>query len=192
MPYKIDFAVGICGPEVNCQDEKGCVDFTDRALRSVQDILAKFAQFGRKTDLISISFFVTASKTTSRIHGGGVIGRLSCKVPHCLSEFDRFYLLARTVPYPQIHTFEPELAAERRRACYKIQLATVLQLIIAGSNLYILPSEIVFDISDSCGDRGMEGSTVAEEGVGQVGPRRSMADRGSIESAGGTIELCRS
>ena len=59
----------------------------------------------RLADLISISLRVAASRTTSLIQGGGVMGRLSCALPLCLSQgFCNGVVLIGNAPCPQTHT----------------------------------------------------------------------------------------
>lgn len=80
MSHKIYFTLAVCRPEINSQDEEGGINITVGTEKSISPRefpnMASFSRF--ITHLISISFKVEASFTTSRTHGGGVMGRLSC------------------------------------------------------------------------------------------------------------------
>lgn len=81
----------------------------------------KRKQKGREeTNLISTSFRVTASCTINRIHGGGVIGRLSCRLPCCLSHG---YLFLFPPPpsrseRSRSHTLSPNPHMRARTGCW--------------------------------------------------------------------------
>lgn len=100
MSYQIHFTFGVCRPEVNREDEECCINFAVTISRSVPKNSSTHSM-RTWTNLISISFFVTASRTTSRMHGGGVIGRLSCKKPQCLSNLVPARSMASTYLVPK-------------------------------------------------------------------------------------------
>lgn len=86
MSDKIYFTLTVCRPEINSQDEEGGINITVArggggrnlsALANSQIWVGLCSCYF--THLISISFKVEESFTTSRTHGGGVMGRLSCK-----------------------------------------------------------------------------------------------------------------
>ena len=69
---------------------------------------------------------MVASRTTSLMHGGGVIGRLSYNVP--MSQPFRINLdeFSSDSPYRQIHTSALEPAAERLQGCTNTPISLTL------------------------------------------------------------------
>lgn len=65
---------------------------------------------------MSSSARVVASRTTSLMHGGGVMGRLSCKLPTMSQpECPQCQVSSHRLPCLRIRTFEPVWVAESRR-----------------------------------------------------------------------------
>ena len=89
MLHEVDFLASSRIPEIDCEDKVGCINVTRHRCQPYIPSSTS-GLFGCSTQarayLISNSFCVIASFTTSRMHGGGVIGRLSCRV-HLLSPY---------------------------------------------------------------------------------------------------------
>lgn len=72
MTDEVDLAVAISVPEVDGEDEEGDVDFTGM-VSAVFVMIRGWSYFG------CTSWRVSASSTMSLTHGGGVMGRRSCR-----------------------------------------------------------------------------------------------------------------
>ena len=86
MSDEIDLARAISRPQIDRQNEEGGIDLTARSVSMVLrdgGFVTRKSREHEGTDLISISFSVFESRTISRMHGGGVMGRLSCRLPCC-------------------------------------------------------------------------------------------------------------
>ena len=82
MSDQVDFAVAIRIPEVDRENVKRGVDFTENVHTRLvtKTRLCACILCNKDTYLISISFCVAASRTINLTQGGGVIGLRSCGV----------------------------------------------------------------------------------------------------------------
>ena len=134
MSDEVDFAGALCGPKVDGEDIIGCVDFALRYIKSACVALNQSPQswschFGterRSTDLMSNSAFVAASRTTSLMHGGGVMGRLSCRSPTMSQPSYSHRVVVHSLPCPQIRTFELLWVVGSHPGCSRFSAVAIL------------------------------------------------------------------
>lgn len=81
MSDEVYFTGSICGPEVHGEDIERRIDLTASTQTFSSGSCIREGRATPQTHLMSTSFPVVASLTTSLTHGGGVIGRRSCGNP---------------------------------------------------------------------------------------------------------------
>ena len=127
----------------------------------------KFGTKRKSTDLMSNSARVTASRTTSLMHGGGVMGRLSCRLPMMSQpSHGTFRVLFHGLPCLRNRTFELGWVVGSHLDYSHSQLSQS-SLSLPKTHLYILPPSIETVDFGSCGDLGMLGSGIVVEDADQ-------------------------
>lgn len=81
MSDEIYFTSSVCRPQIHSEDVERCVDLTANTQTLSSGSCIREGRETPRTHLMSTSFPVVASLTTSRTQGGGVIGRRSCGNP---------------------------------------------------------------------------------------------------------------
>lgn len=98
MSNKIYFSSSVCRPQIHGENIERRIDLTASTQTFSSGSCIREGRETPRTHLMSTSFPVVASLTTSLTHGGGVIGRRSCENPLARDLFRRHERSPHLVP----------------------------------------------------------------------------------------------